>query len=129
MFETAEGRISILGYLEQILDFPASVYVPFTTPFLWQGDPATTSVIPAWHTSLWHTAMHVDVPWNSSYADRLTARTTLTNLTRAVDALTGLAGGPYMNEANPFTQDWKQDFWGANYERLLEVKRKYGPKG
>ncbi|KAK4951048.1 hypothetical protein LTR10_011041 [Elasticomyces elasticus] len=129
MFETPAGRNSILAYLEQILDFPAAVYVPFTTPFLWQGDPASTSVNPAWYTSLWHTAMHVDIAWNSTYDDRLIALTKLTNLTRAAEAMTGLAGGTYMNEANPFTQNWKQDFWGTNYDRLLAIKEKYDPKG
>ncbi|KAK3653403.1 hypothetical protein LTR56_004607 [Elasticomyces elasticus] len=129
MFESPAGRSNILAYLEQILDFPAAVYVPFTTPFLWQGAPASTSVNPAWYTSLWHTAMHVDIAWNSTYDDRLSALTKLTNLTRAAEAMTGPAGGTYMNEANPFTQDWKQDLWGTNYDRLLGIKKKYDPKG
>lgn len=73
--------------------------------------------------------MHVDIAWNSSYADRLSAMTKLTNLTIAAEAMTGPEGGAYMNEANPFTQEWKQDFWGANYARLLEMKKMYDPKG
>jgi hypothetical protein len=36
--------------------------------------------------------------------------------------------GSYMNEGNPFSGTWKHDFYGDNYERLLEVKRKYDPK-
>ncbi|KAK5678747.1 hypothetical protein LTS10_009191 [Elasticomyces elasticus] len=129
MFESPAGRNNIVAYLEQILDFPAAVYVPFTTPFLWQGDPASTSVNPAWYTSLWHTAMHVDIAWNSTYDDRLSALTKLTNLTRAAEAMTGPAGGTYMNEANPFTQNWKQDFWGTNYDQLVGIKNKHDPKG
>lgn len=35
--------------------------------------------------------------------------------------------GAYMNEGNPFSTTWKQDFYGENYERLLEIKRKYDP--
>lgn len=35
--------------------------------------------------------------------------------------------GAYMNEANPYNSNWKHDFFGANYERLAEVKRKYDP--
>ncbi|CAG8009588.1 unnamed protein product [Penicillium salamii] len=37
--------------------------------------------------------------------------------------------GSYMNEGNPFSINWKHDFYGANYERLLKVKRKYDPSG
>ncbi|EKG19803.1 FAD linked oxidase [Macrophomina phaseolina MS6] len=35
--------------------------------------------------------------------------------------------GAYMNEANPYNSEWKHDFYGAAYERLLEIKRKYDP--
>ncbi|KAJ5664885.1 FAD linked oxidase N-terminal [Penicillium maclennaniae] len=35
--------------------------------------------------------------------------------------------GAYMNEGNPFSTTWKRDFYGDNYEKLLEIKRKYDP--
>jgi hypothetical protein len=35
--------------------------------------------------------------------------------------------GAYMNEANPYNSNWKQDFFGGNYDRLAEIKRKYDP--
>lgn len=35
--------------------------------------------------------------------------------------------GAYMNSANGFSRSWKRDFYGDNYERLLEIKRKYDP--
>lgn len=37
--------------------------------------------------------------------------------------------GSYMNEGNVFSSTWKQDFYGANYERLLDIKRKFDPTG
>lgn len=37
------------------------------------------------------------------------------------------ATGAYMNEGNAFTSTWKPDFYGENYDRLLEIKRKYDP--
>ncbi|KAH6638598.1 hypothetical protein BKA67DRAFT_528851 [Truncatella angustata] len=37
--------------------------------------------------------------------------------------------GAYINEANPYTSSWKQDFYGENYDRLLELKMKYDPTG
>ena len=35
--------------------------------------------------------------------------------------------GSYLNEADYFEPDWQTSFWGANYPRLLDVKRKYDP--
>jgi FAD/FMN-containing dehydrogenase len=37
--------------------------------------------------------------------------------------------GAYVNECDYFHADWQRAFWGANYERLLRVKRRYDPSG
>jgi len=41
------------------------------------------------------------------------------------DALPGQ--GAYANEASYFTEDWKNEFWGPNYQRLLAIKRRVDP--
>lgn len=45
--------------------------------------------------------------------------------------LRGLApsAGAYVNEADPSNPNWKQDYYGANYEKLLQVKTEYDPYG
>jgi len=37
--------------------------------------------------------------------------------------------GSYFNETNYFERNWQQSFWGENYSRLAEIKRKYDPLG
>ncbi|KAK5662481.1 hypothetical protein OQA88_8392 [Cercophora sp. LCS_1] len=37
--------------------------------------------------------------------------------------------GSYMNEGDPMEKGWQQSFFGANYGRLLEMKRKWDPWG
>jgi FAD/FMN-containing dehydrogenase len=37
--------------------------------------------------------------------------------------------GSYLSESNFFEKGWQSAFWGENYGRLLEVKRKYDPHG
>lgn len=37
--------------------------------------------------------------------------------------------GAYINEADFQQRDWQNVFFGSNYARLLEVKRRYDPKG
>jgi FAD/FMN-containing dehydrogenase len=52
---------------------------------------------------------------------------------RRVDAATKIirattpGGGAYPNEADYFEPDWQQSFWGNNYPKLLEIKRRYDP--
>jgi hypothetical protein len=35
--------------------------------------------------------------------------------------------GSYVNETDYFEPDWQASFWGANYPRLLEIKRSRDP--
>jgi FAD binding domain/Berberine and berberine like len=37
--------------------------------------------------------------------------------------------GSYVSESNFFEPNWQSAFWGPNYERLLEIKRRYDPDG
>ena len=38
-------------------------------------------------------------------------------------------GGVYLNEMDPLYQgDWKQSLFGANHDKLLEIKHKYDPE-
>ena len=36
--------------------------------------------------------------------------------------------GSYVNETDYFEPDWQDSFWGPNYPRLLEIKRRYDPR-
>jgi FAD/FMN-containing dehydrogenase len=37
--------------------------------------------------------------------------------------------GSYVSESDFFERDWPRSYWGSNYPRLLEVKRRYDPDG
>jgi FAD/FMN-containing dehydrogenase len=39
------------------------------------------------------------------------------------------APGSYVSESNYFEKSWQRAFWGTNYSRLREIKRKYDPSG
>jgi len=38
-------------------------------------------------------------------------------------------GGAYVSESNYFEKGFQQAYWGSNYPRLAEIKRKYDPDG
>jgi FAD/FMN-containing dehydrogenase len=37
--------------------------------------------------------------------------------------------GAYVNECDYFQPNWQQAFWGSNYPRLVDIKRRYDPDG
>ncbi|KLU92866.1 hypothetical protein MAPG_11825 [Magnaporthiopsis poae ATCC 64411] len=49
-------------------------------------------------------------------------------LTPMLEAVTP-GSGTYLNEANFQQRGFQEQFYGANYERLLRIKRKYDPNG
>jgi hypothetical protein len=115
---------------------PKNLYVPVSTPFVADtniGRPTSgsedpgTSVHPAWYSAIWSLSGGFTIPWNSTFEQRLQLLTNLTAITTNAEQLFPDSGA-YPNEANPFTPDWKQAWWGDNYDFLLEMKRKYDPK-
>jgi FAD/FMN-containing dehydrogenase len=53
------------------------------------------------------------------------------NVKAAMTALRAAAPetGAYLNECDYFQENWQQAFWGANYARLAEIKKRYDPDG
>ena len=35
--------------------------------------------------------------------------------------------GTYVNETDYFEPNWRQEFWGENYPKLLDIKHRYDP--
>jgi hypothetical protein len=86
------------------------------------------AVLPAWRKAY----THLVLPASWDGADQKEAEMTKERLRSVrVQALRDLqpGSGSYSNEADPTVEGWKKEFWGENYERLLEVKRKWDPEG
>lgn len=50
------------------------------------------------------------------------------NVTPALASLEPNSGS-YMNEADPTEPDWKEAFFGENYDKLASIKSKWDPQG
>lgn len=89
------------------------------------------SLHPAWKTAY----LHVFVGGASSTPSAdITPSTTLSNAAEWIESHKESLwrewapdSGAYMNEGNPYNTEFKHDFYGSNYERLMQIKRKYDP--
>jgi FAD/FMN-containing dehydrogenase len=63
-----------------------------------------------------------DVPTGEKERERVSAGM------KIINAVAGDAGS-YVNETDYFEPNWQHVFWGENYARLLELKKKYDPDG
>jgi Berberine and berberine like len=88
----------------------------------------SNAVLPAWRNAYTHVVRYVTWPYLNS-----TAKAAATTLLRDVyvPALKKLQtdSGAYMNEADPTNPEWENDFYGANYKRLLRIKNQWDPSG
>jgi FAD/FMN-containing dehydrogenase len=63
--------------------------------------------------------------------DLAAARKKADAVAKSMDELRKLApnGGAYVSESNYFESNFHQAYWGSNYPKLQEVKKKYDPEG
>lgn len=63
--------------------------------------------------------------------DLTAAKKAADRMGQAIHILRAIApqSGAYLNEADYFEPNWQTAFWGSNYTKLLEIKKRYDPKG
>ena len=103
-----------------------SLQIILSTPVSVPDTDRTTSITPAWRSSLWHAVVAGSWTAGTSLKDQKTVADTVNN---ANDILIKLApnSGAYQNEANIDEPNHEQTFWGDNIGRLKTIKKKYDP--
>ncbi|EFY91870.1 isoamyl alcohol oxidase, putative [Metarhizium acridum CQMa 102] len=102
-----------------------------------QGGPGPANVdpnmrgalLPAWRSTYIH-AMSYSATFDTTLTPKKMLSKTAAQLSNTTEKLWrewAPNTGAYMNEGNPFTPYFKKDFYGASYDRLLEIKKKYDP--
>jgi FAD/FMN-containing dehydrogenase len=136
LFETGEMKDGIKNFLRQAQQYgfnPLNTYIPADLPSTLEGSTSrdgydtNTSTNPGFHDALWNVASGLAIPSHSSYAVRLETAVNATKILRLAQNLAGPDSAAYVLESSPFTDDWKEAWWGPNYPRLLEIKKKYDP--
>lgn len=100
----------------------------YATGPLNQPDNSQTGVNPAFREAMWEVIMGAFWTSNEQESVRRQIRHTVSSSIEPFKALTP-GGGCYMNEGDWTEENWQQTFFGSNYDRLLQVKRKFDPTG
>ncbi|USP78593.1 hypothetical protein yc1106_05867 [Curvularia clavata] len=93
------------------------------------GSEDTTSVHPAWRKTIVHATL--TLPWNftAPWTEAFQVQDKMTNqIIPLVEAATP-GSGAYVNEADFRQPNFQDTFWGDNYDKLLDIKKKWDPLG
>ncbi|KAF2258514.1 FAD-binding domain-containing protein [Lojkania enalia] len=91
-------------------------------------DNRKTGLNPAFRDSMWEVIMGGVWASNTPLDVRTQIQNTISASIQPFKALTP-GGGCYMNEGDWTEENWQQAFFGANYKRLVGVKRRYDRSG
>jgi hypothetical protein len=91
------------------------------------GAPSN-AVLPAWRDTI--TQLQLITNWNSTapWVDMEAAQKRMTNeFMPKIERVTP-GSGSYMNEADFQQKNWQSTFYGSNYNKLKDIKKKYDPE-
>ncbi len=92
------------------------------------GKPVAPNALhPAWRDALAHLLVFIVWPPNATAAEQMSMRTQFSRVDMQPLRDATLGSGSYMNEADRIEPDFQQAFYGANYDRLLKIKRQFDP--
>lgn len=92
------------------------------------GQGGANAVLPQWRSSIVQTS--VTLPWNFDVpiGDMVATQDRITNEIQPILEAATPGAGAYMNEADFQQRDFQDVFFGTNYQRLREIKKKYDPQ-
>lgn len=93
------------------------------------GGDGANSVLPAWRDAVVSASLQVPFNFTAPWSDALAAQDLITDVLQPIIERATPGMGAYINEADFRQPDWKEAFYGENYDRLLAVKQKWDPKG
>ncbi|OAQ98856.1 hypothetical protein LLEC1_01718 [Akanthomyces lecanii] len=89
--------------------------------------PGINAVLPAWRDALYHLIIEMVYPGDAATAQLVLVQADM-NAHQDLLRVASPGGGAYINEATFDNAHWKEDYFGANYDKLLRVKKRYDPQ-
>lgn len=123
------GLVSAFRKIAENTDFPSARISGNTFNATWKRihqTPGGNSVLPAWRDALY--TLNIGIVYSAGAApEDLRAIQRQANEWQGLFSPITIGGGAYVNEATFDNPNWKRDYFGDNYDRLLKIKRKYDP--
>ncbi|CAI7648041.1 unnamed protein product [Penicillium glandicola] len=111
VFNTTEGRTNLMDFFATIQSLGQTPYIPVVGPVLYNYTEGSTSASPAWREAIWELGSGASWQWNDTVTTRIQKIQSIQNMTAIIEGITP-GSGAYSNEANPFTIDWIEAWWG-----------------
>lgn len=86
--------------------------------------PGDNAVLPAWRGALYHLVIEMMYKPDIT-VEQLAEKQAEMNHHQDLLRAASPGGGAYINEATYDNAHWKEEYFGANYDKLLEVKEKF----
>lgn len=93
------------------------------------GQNNANAVLPQWRDSIVQSSLTLPWSFEKPFEDMVAEQNRITKEVQPVIEAATPGAGAYMNEADFQQPDFQETFFGANYARLLEIKKKYDPDG
>ncbi|KAJ6561918.1 hypothetical protein B0H19DRAFT_1233749 [Mycena capillaripes] len=124
-FQTESARSELLKALLAATALTPTLLFDITAPSSFPGDN-TTSISPVWRDAVYHVTVKVPWNWNATTEEKRDGYDLVNTSINHLRAITPVAS--YSNEGAVHEPEHEIAFWGSNYERLLQLKRKYDPE-
>ncbi|KAK0190215.1 FAD binding domain protein [Armillaria mellea] len=113
--------------IRDIIDNGAGAYDISVSPgFVASGKP-NNAVLPSWRET--QSSFAIYLPWNDTgtFTQYEEQQHMMTNVFMESLKSVSPGSGAYLNEADAFDPDWKNTFYGSNYQKLLHIKDTWDP--
>ncbi|KAK0235467.1 FAD-binding domain-containing protein [Armillaria nabsnona] len=125
-FSGAKSQQILWERLVDVLQNSTFPVIFAVAPYFYDGDDGETSVNSAWRDSIWHVTSSEFWSFNTTKWEQSSI---YSSLSKSMDALRDFTpmSGTYLNEADVYEPNYEASFWGAHYDRLVSIKKKYDP--
>lgn len=96
---------------------------------IWDHCGGQVSAVSATDTAYWHRGARFVYELKAIWKTDDLMQQNVDWAVRFGDALAPHTTGAYVNYIDPLLSDWQQKYYGGNYARLVEVKRRWDPDG
>lgn len=86
------------------------------------------AVLPAWRDTLLDVVIDTEWDFTAPLSAMVALQRRMTEVYIPTLAALTPGGGCYLNEADFLEPNWQETFYGSNYNRLREIKRKFDPE-